>query len=90
MQRGWLEEVRLLLEAGCSATDPGLRALGYRALWRHLKGEIELKEAVATTIAETRQYAKRQRTWLRAEPNLVALDSGHALAHATRDLSIYI
>lgn len=90
MQRGWLDEVRGLLEAGYSEFDPGFRALGYRALWRHLKGEIELKEAVATTIAETRQYAKRQRTWLRAEPNLVALDSGHALAHATLDLNRYI
>jgi tRNA dimethylallyltransferase len=78
------------MDAGYSESDPGLRALGYRALWQHLNGEIELKEALATTIAETRRYAKRQRTWLRTEPNLVALDSGHALAHATRDLDRYI
>lgn len=89
MQRGWLNEVQRLLDAGYSAADPGFRALGYQALWRHLTGEIELKEAMATTIAETRRYAKRQRTWLRTEPNLVVLDSGHALAHATRDLHTY-
>ncbi len=87
MQKDWLQEIRELMDAGYTVSDPGFRALGYRALWHYLKGEIELKDALATTIAETRQYSKRQRTWLRSEPNLVVLESGSALAHATRDLS---
>ena len=88
VQMGWVQEVRQLMAAGFSESDPGFRALGYRALWRHLNGEIELTEALATTIAETRRYSKRQRTWLRTEPNLVALDSGNALAQATRHLQL--
>jgi tRNA dimethylallyltransferase len=90
VQNGWIGEVQQLAAAGYTESDPGLRALGYRAIWRHLNGEVELKEALATTIAETRQYAKRQRTWLRSEPNLVVLESGDALAHASRVLSGYL
>jgi tRNA dimethylallyltransferase len=89
VQKGWVGEVRQLIADGFSESDPGFRALGYRALWQHLNGEIELKEATATTIAETRRYAKRQRTWLRTEPNLVILNSGDELAHATQNLRRY-
>jgi len=87
MRKGWVEEVQRLKAEGFSLADPGFRALGYGAIWRTLTGEVELKEALATTIAETRRYAKRQRTWLRSEPNLVILDSDNALEHAMRALS---
>ena len=45
-------------------------ALGVGPLMRHLAGEITLGEAVEMGAAETRQYAKRQRTWLRG--NMIA------------------
>ncbi|RYG47935.1 hypothetical protein EON79_05985, partial [bacterium] len=76
VQNGWLAEVATLREAGCSLSDPGLKAHGYRWLWRHLEGEIDLGEAVRITSAEVRQYAKRQRTWLRTEPRLYMIDGG--------------
>ena len=84
VQNGWVQEVRNLRDAGYSPHDPGLRAIGYRTLWRHLDGGVELEEAKATTIAETRQYAKRQRSWLRSEPNLIRLEVDDAFAHAKR------
>lgn len=87
MQTGWVQEVQTLMSHGYSIQDPGFRALGYGAIWKSLSGEIDLEEAQATTIAETRKYAKRQRTWLRSEPNLVILDSGDALQDAMRHLS---
>jgi len=79
VQNGWVQEVRELRRRGYSAKDPGFRAIGYRQLCQYLDGEVELEEAKATTIAETRQYAKRQRSWLRSEPNLIAmeLDGAH-------------
>ncbi len=86
VQNGWVDEVQRLKSAGYSISDPGLRALGYKALWLHLDGEVELEEALATTIAETKQYSKRQRTWLRSEPKLVFLNSGDAFEHAMRRL----
>jgi tRNA dimethylallyltransferase len=87
MQKGWVREVQTLMSHGYSILDPGFRALGYGAIWKSLSGEIDLQEAQATTIAETRKYAKRQRTWLRSEPSLVILDSGNALEDAMRHLS---
>jgi tRNA dimethylallyltransferase len=88
MQNGWVDEVAQLCASGYRPEDPGLRALGYRTLWRHLEGEVDLGEARATTIAETRRYAKRQRTWLRSEPNLVELDWTAPLTDARHYLNL--
>ena len=44
-----------------------MRAVGYRQLWRHLDGECSLELAVEQGVIATRQYAKRQLTWLRSE-----------------------
>ena len=50
-----------------TARHPAVRAVGYRQLWEHLDGEYDLAEAVSRGVAATRQLAKRQLTWLRAE-----------------------
>jgi len=71
MHNGWIEEVSLLKHHGFRLEDPGLRAIGYRSLWRHLDGEISREEALEEIERDTRRFAKRQRTWLRAEPNLL-------------------
>lgn len=75
VQNGWVEEVSNLRQRGFRPTDPGFRAIGYREMWRVGVGESSLEEAVATTIVETRKYAKRQRTWLRTEPRLERIDT---------------
>lgn len=54
---------------------PSVRAVGYRQIWRHLAGELPLDAAVADAIIATRRLAKRQMTWLRAEPGLHWLES---------------
>jgi tRNA dimethylallyltransferase len=64
---GWLEEARALHQAGLPPTLPALRALGYGALFRVLAGEMTLPAAAEQIAQETRQYAKRQLTWLRRE-----------------------
>jgi tRNA dimethylallyltransferase len=73
VQNGWVREIQGLKEQGFCQEDPAFRAIGYRAFWDHLDRKISLEEAIATTIVDTRRYAKRQRTWLRKEPNLVEL-----------------
>ena len=85
-EAGWPEEVKKLCSAGFSITNPGFRALGYEAIWRAINGEALLDEAMATTIADTRKYAKRQRTWLRSEPNLVELEPGCEFESAVRHI----
>lgn len=72
---GWVKEVECLRASGYEVSAPGLRAIGYRTIWDHLEHRLDLAEAIATTIATTRRYAKRQRTWLRTEPKLVTLDA---------------
>jgi tRNA dimethylallyltransferase len=71
MQAGFLDEVAALRARGDLHPDlPSMRAVGYRQLWAHLDGAWDLDTAVARGIAATRQFAKRQLTWLRAEPGL--------------------
>ena len=43
-------------------------------MWAHLDGEIDLAGAREQGIAATRQLAKRQITWLRAQPERVIVD----------------
>ncbi|NND60263.1 MAG: tRNA (adenosine(37)-N6)-dimethylallyltransferase MiaA [Gammaproteobacteria bacterium] len=75
MENGFLSEVEALYRRGDLTTDhPAIRAVGYRQLWRHLDGEIDLGQAVQDAITATRRLAKRQLTWLRAEPGVVWLD----------------
>ena len=91
MHNGWIQEVERLIRSDYSLQDPGLRAIGYRNLWEYLEGKVELEDAIGTTIVETRRYAKRQRTWLRSEPNLIALNfsNGDLLVQA-RDYLNYL
>ena len=66
---GFLEEVaRLRARGDLDASLPALRAVGYRQLWAHLEGRCDLPTARTQAVAATRQLAKRQFTWLRAEP----------------------
>ncbi|MHB8814795.1 MAG: tRNA (adenosine(37)-N6)-dimethylallyltransferase MiaA [Steroidobacteraceae bacterium] len=68
MAAGFLDEVRALHGRGdLTARHSSMRAVGYRQLWAHLEGEYGLAEAVERGIASTRQLAKRQLTWMRAE-----------------------
>ncbi|MFO0336580.1 MAG: tRNA (adenosine(37)-N6)-dimethylallyltransferase MiaA [Pseudomonadota bacterium] len=70
MERGLLAEVGALRTRGDLDPDcPALRAVGYRQVWMHLDGAWDLAEARARAIQATRQLAKRQLTWLRAEPD---------------------
>jgi tRNA dimethylallyltransferase len=72
---GFVDEVRALKSRGdLHAALPSMRAVGYRQLWQHLEGEFDLQEAIHRAVIATRQYAKRQLTWLRAEPQWQWLD----------------
>lgn len=65
MAAGALDEVRALLAQNLDPDLPVMRALGVRPLGRHLAGEMTLEAAIAEAKAETRQYVKRQMTWLK-------------------------
>jgi tRNA dimethylallyltransferase len=71
---GFVEEVRRLAERGFSRSAS--QALGYREVLRHLAGESTLAEARELTQRHTRQFAKRQMTWLRSIEGLRWIEAG--------------
>jgi tRNA dimethylallyltransferase len=76
MSRGLMDELRCLHARGdLHAGMPALRLIGYRQLWAHLEGRMDLEEAVSRAIIATRQLARRQLTWLRAEPGAEWFDA---------------
>lgn len=76
MDQGFLHEVEALFNRGDLYSKlPSMRAVGYRQLWQFLEGKIGYEEAVQKSINATRQLAKRQMTWLRAETACQWFDS---------------
>jgi tRNA dimethylallyltransferase len=68
---GFVDEVRHLRDRGDLDPDlPSLRAVGYRQLAQYLAGTITLEQAIAAARQATRNLAKRQLTWLRADPDI--------------------
>jgi tRNA dimethylallyltransferase len=61
---GWLDETRSL-DASVPDDAPAWKASGYRAMREVARGHSDLSRARERIIIETRQYAKRQRTWFR-------------------------
>ncbi len=80
---GLVEEVRALKARGDLHPGlPSVRCVGYRQFWDYLDGTTDLAEARERGIAATRQLAKRQITWLRAQPQRTIVDclAGDAVA----------
>ena len=70
MSQGFLEEVAGLRgRADLTLAHPSMRCVGYRQLWQHLDGDVDLAQAVQRAVTATRQLAKRQWTWLRRRQN---------------------
>ena len=75
LEQGLVAEVQRLRELpSLSATAASLRAVGYRQIWAHLEGETSLELASERAIAATRQLAKRQVTWINADPEWRHMD----------------
>ena len=67
---GLLEEVRALLSSGIPPAATALQAIGYKECLGVLTGERTEAEAIAEVKLRSRQYAKRQLTWLRRNPDI--------------------
>ncbi|MDH5591551.1 MAG: tRNA (adenosine(37)-N6)-dimethylallyltransferase MiaA, partial [Gammaproteobacteria bacterium] len=80
MVNGFIDEVKVLFERGdCHSNLPSIRAVGYRQAWSYLSGEYDQKTLVEKAVIATRQMAKRQLTWLRAQEDGIWFDSGAEL-----------
>ncbi|MFZ4700170.1 MAG: tRNA (adenosine(37)-N6)-dimethylallyltransferase MiaA [Candidatus Methylumidiphilus sp.] len=68
LDQGLVEEVKaLFLRGDLHPHLPSIRAVGYRQVWAYLSGELNDAQMVERGIIATRQFAKRQFTWLRRE-----------------------
>ena len=64
---GLADEVRALLDAGVPLDGTAMQAIGYKETAAYLRGECGLADAVELVQRRSRQYAKRQLTWLRRD-----------------------
>ena len=74
LAQGALEEVGALMALNLPGNLPVMKSVGVRELGAYLRGETSREEAIAATQQATRNYAKRQLTWLRGQlPQAVPL-----------------
>jgi tRNA dimethylallyltransferase len=65
---GLLEEARSLAQRFTNAAP--LASLGYKQAIAHINGQLSLKDAIISAQQGHRNYAKRQMTWFRREPEV--------------------
>ncbi|NCO89025.1 hypothetical protein AUK04_03305 [Candidatus Roizmanbacteria bacterium CG2_30_33_16] len=70
IKQGAVDEVKFLLNKGYLPTDPGLKTIGYSQLIDHIFKKVTLKEAINAWIIRETQYAKRQYTFMKKDPNI--------------------
>ncbi len=71
---GLVEEARSLRERWDPSLAP-FTAIGYRESWALLDGQLTLEQAVELDATRNAQFARRQRTWFRAERALEIVDA---------------
>ncbi len=74
LARGLMDEIRQLLERGVPETARPFGGLVYRQALEYLHGVRDLPATRALIVRENRQYARRQLTWFRKEPDLQWFD----------------
>lgn len=62
---GWPAEAEGLLRSGATREAPAIRAIGYREMFDVAEGLLPLAQARERIVIRTRQYAKRQVTWMK-------------------------
>ncbi len=73
-ESGLMEEVRQLLAQGVPPGAKAFESIGYKECLQLLDGHLNLAQAIELTTIATRQYAKRQITWFRREPDIHWID----------------
>lgn len=92
-EEGLVEEVQQLLQSGVPRDATALQAIGYKEFLAVAEGTATVEEALAEVKLRSRQYAKRQLTWLRKNPDIHWIlwekdrDFGRALQVSTEILT---
>ena len=70
LAKGFVNEVRMLLDMGVAPNATSMQAIGYKELAAALRGGCGMDDAVEKIKMESRRYAKRQLTWLRRDKEI--------------------
>jgi tRNA dimethylallyltransferase len=70
LAKGWVDEVKDLIEAGWSPEMKPFQSIGYKEIVLYLKGELNYPAMVEKIKTATRHYAKRQMTWFSREDDI--------------------
>ncbi|MDZ7805983.1 MAG: tRNA (adenosine(37)-N6)-dimethylallyltransferase MiaA [Gracilimonas sp.] len=81
IEKGLVDEVKSILEAGHSKELQSLNTVGYQEIIKYLDGEWSLEKAIEKIKISTRRYAKRQMTWYKRwdfiqwlEPDVISVE----------------
>lgn len=70
IEQGLVEEVKRLVEKGYDWNLESMSGIGYKQIGMHLRGEIDLAQAIELIKKDTRHYAKRQETWFKRDKRI--------------------
>lgn len=87
---GAVEEARAIAALGLDPALPAMRAVGLPPLLAYLRGEISMEEALLTAKTATRNYAKRQITWLRGNFSQWNADNAQLSERTKRDIERFV
>ena len=82
-ETGLIEETERLLEKYGAAARP-LASLGYKQAVQFLRGELTREQAVQAAQQAHRNYAKRQMTWFRREPEVLGCGASVTMRRFSR------
>jgi tRNA dimethylallyltransferase len=71
IDEGLINETKTLLQKGYTTKIPSMSSLGYPEITAYINGEMSLDDALKMIQQNTRNYAKRQLTWFRSEPDVL-------------------
>lgn len=74
LEAGLIEEVKSLLNAGCTKDMVSMQGLGYKEIISYLYEECSLEEAICLLKRDTRHFAKRQLTWFKREKEVTWIE----------------
>ena len=78
LQLGLKDEVKGLLDKGLSLQNNCMNTIGYREMVQHLQGKIDYDKCVELIKQHTRNYCKRQLTFMKTMPELILTDKKNA------------
>ncbi len=87
---GAIEEARATAALGLDPALPAMRAVGLKPLIAHVRGELPLDEAAAAAKTSTRNYAKRQLTWMRGNFSSWNRNCAQSMERTKHEIKIFL